>query len=456
VTRLAPEPAAAAGRPAGRLSFGVTPRGFILLGIGLFWLVPAWFDRRTIAVMFAWDVVVMTLVWADLVRLPRPRLLRVTRRWPSPLTIESPGRVVLACENGSGRALLVRLIDHAPASLSGTWAPADVALAPHGFATADYRVEPLERGDVVMGPVVGRWRSAWHLAERWAIFPLEQQVRVYPDLRAGRRESLYLVRSRQIAMEKRRARRLAGGREFQNLREYRPGDERRDIYWRASARRGALVTKVYQPERSQAIWLLVDAGRLLRARAGRRTLLDHSVDAALTVAQVAMASGDKVGLLAYGRRVQRRLAPARGPAHLRALVEALAVVRAEPVEADHAGAAASVLRAQQRRALLVWLTEVADTAGIPDVIEQTAAMMPRHMVLFAAMRHPDIPALGARVPRTSSEMFEVLAAQESLDRREALLHGLRQRGALVIETTPAELGSGLIDRYLEVKERGLL
>jgi uncharacterized protein (DUF58 family) len=76
-------------------------------------------------------------------------------------------------------------------------------------------------------------------------------------------------------LEKRRAKRVGTGREFESLRDYRPGDERRDVCWTASARRGKLVTKVYQPERSQAVWLLVDAGRLLRARIGARTMLDR-------------------------------------------------------------------------------------------------------------------------------------------------------------------------------------
>jgi uncharacterized protein (DUF58 family) len=301
-----------------------------------------------------------------------------------------------------------------------------------------------------------RWQSSWRIGERWAAAPLQQTVRVYPNLQDGRRESLYLIRSGQIGIEKRRARRFGMAREFESLRDHQPGDERRDICWTAAARRGRLVTKVYQPERSQAVWILVDAGRLLRAAAGTHTMLDHAVTGALTLAQVGLTSGDRVGVMAYGRRIQCRVRPARGAAHLRALVEALAVVRAEAVEADHAGAAAELLRAQKRRALIVWLTDIAETAGIPDVVEQTMGLVSRHVVLFAVMRHPDVPALAASRPASSRDMYRVMAAQETLERRDALLHRLRQRGALVLEGSPSELGSGLVNRYLEIKDRGLL
>jgi uncharacterized protein (DUF58 family) len=104
----------------------------------------------------------------------------------------------------------------------------------------------------------------------------------------------------------------------------------------------------------------------------------------------------------------------------------------------------------------VWLTEVAETAGVPDVIEHALQMSRAHVVLFAVLRQPEIGALASASPVSPTEMYRVMSAQETLERREALLHGLRQRGALVLEVAPAELSSGLVDRYLEVKERGLL
>jgi uncharacterized protein (DUF58 family) len=267
---------------------------------------------------------------------------------------------------------------------------------------------------------------------------------------------MYLIRSRQIALERRRARRAGTGREFDRLRDYQPGDERRDVSWMASARRARPITKLYQPERSQTVWLLVDAGRLLRARTGGQTLLDRATTAAIAVAQVAMASGDNVGLVTYGRRIERRLAPTRGPAQMRNLIETLAVVRAESVEADHAAAVSALRAGQKRRALIVWLTEVAETAGVPDVIQYATSLAARHVVLFATMRQSELSDLASLHPTTPADMYRMLAAQEAAARRESLLRGLRQRGALVVETSPEALSGGLVNRYLEIKERGLL
>ncbi|OFW06769.1 MAG: hypothetical protein A3H96_13970 [Acidobacteria bacterium RIFCSPLOWO2_02_FULL_67_36] len=442
--------------PFGRLPFAAGPAAFLLLASGLIWLVPAWFDRRALAAMLLWDGLVLAAAVLDFHRTAKPRDLTVTRRWSGPLTLGSPAQVSLDLHNAGAGAVTASVMDYAPASMRANAPDVRVHVRAGAVAAASYEVAPAERGDAEVGSATVRWLSAWRLCERRGIAPIGQTVRVYPDVQRGRRESLYLIRSRQIAIEKRRARHLGQGREFESLRDHQDGDEPRDVCWTATARRGRLVTKIYRPERSQPVWLIVDLGRLLRARAGAFTMLDHAVTGALTLAQVAMASGDNVGLLAYGRRIQRRLPPGRGSAQLRALIEALASVRAESVEADHGGAAAEMLRVQKRRALVVWLTDVAETAGTPDVIDQSTSLMPRHVVLFAVARHGEIRSLASSAPRSSREMYRVLAAQEAVERRDALLGGLRQRGALVLEGAPADLGGALVDRYLEVKERGLL
>jgi uncharacterized protein (DUF58 family) len=454
--RLAPPPAAGHARPAQRAAFALTPRSIGLLAAGLIFIAPAWLDRRALLLLLLWDVVVALLIVVNLRRLTPASGLHVIRTWSAPLTIGSASEVGLELHNRGNVALAVRITDYVNGRLRRDLPEIDIAVPPRGISEAKYGISPSARGDVTMGEVALRWRDAWGLVDRWGIVPLAQTVRVYPSLEEGRRQAMYLIRSRQVAIEKRRAKRFGAGRDFESLRDYRPGDERRDISWAVSAKRGKLVTKVYQPERSQTVWLLVDAGRLLRARVGSRTLLDETVTAALTLAQVALTSGDRVGLLAYGRRVQHRIAPSRGAGHLRGIIDALATVHADGVEADHAGAAAAMLSAQKRRALIVWLTEVAETAGVPDVIEHALRMAPTHVVLFGVVRQPEISALAASVPDSTAALYRVMSAQETLGRRDALLHGLKQRGALVTEMSPAALSEGLVDRYLEVKERGLL
>jgi uncharacterized protein (DUF58 family) len=300
------------------------------------------------------------------------------------------------------------------------------------------------------------------LAERWAVADASGSVRVLPNLEQAKQQTLFLIRTRQTELERRRKRLRGLGREFESLREYRNGDELRSICWTATARRSKLITRVFQVERSQSVWIVLDAGRLLRAQivqpgtSLRLSKLDYAVDAALALAQVAMHSGDRVGLLAYGRQIQQNLNANRGASHLRSIVESLAIVRPEPYEADHGRAARVLLSQQKRRSLIVWITDLAETASTPDVVEYALHMTRRHLVLFAAVGQPDLNDLAARRPESEEEMFRYVAAIEIVQRRELLLRRLRQQGVLALELMPGVLASSIVNQYLDIKDRSLI
>jgi uncharacterized protein (DUF58 family) len=453
---LVPARATARALPAGRLPFAFAPRFFLLLAAGAILAIPAWIDPRALIALVAWDLLVLTIWVVDLRTIPPGPALEVTRVWTTPLALGVRSQVGIEVTNHSARAVRVDVIDDMPPAIRRELPEGGVDLRSGETARIEYEILPAERGDAVVGGISLQVRSAWSIAERWLSAGAEQTVRVFPDLADARRQSMFLLRSRQVALEKRRARVVGLGRDFESLRDYQPGDESRDICWTVTARRARPVTKIYQPERSQAVWILVDGGRLLRARVGERTKLDGLVNAALGLSEVALAAGDRVGLITYGRRTHARLAPRRGGQHLRAIVDALATVPAERAEADHAGAAAVVLAAQKQRALIVWLTDVAETAGVPDVIENAARLSPQHVVLFGVTKPVELTAIDRSVPSTEAEMYRMLAVQEMLDRREVLLRALRQRGVLVVELEPEAPTARLIDQYLSVKERNLI
>jgi uncharacterized protein (DUF58 family) len=359
--------------------------------------------------------------------------------------------------NGGAIAIRAWVMDYAAPSLLADVHEQVVSIRPGETAGFEYEARPRERGDVEVGIVALRYRSGgmWPLAERWATVPLRQSVRVYPEF-ARASQPLSLVQTRHAAPESRRTRSLGLGREFEDLREFQPGDELRDICWTATARRGRLVTKRYQAERNQTVWLVLDAGRLMRARIDGRSRLDRNASAAFSLAQAVSAAGDRTALLAYGRTVQHQLAPGRGSVHLRAMLEALATVRAEAAEADHARAALIVRRLQQRRALVVWLTDLAESASLPEVVESAAALMPYHVVVLAVMQHRELAEAAAAIPADGRRMYLALAALEMLERRALALQHLRRQGAAAVEVAAEELAAQLIDRYRTVKSRNLL
>jgi uncharacterized protein (DUF58 family) len=459
---LVPPEVAATAKPQGRVPFGFGARFFAALLLGFLWLVPAWWNSRLIAGMFLWDILILLAFVLDLLRLPNPRQLEARRTWGHPPALATSNDITLAVGNSSKTAIRCTLVDETPASFRDTPPSIRLIVPANQQATTSYAILPRVRGDVQLGRLFIKYQGELGFARRWATADISQTVRVLPDLEQARQQVLHLIRSRQVEMEKRRRRQRGHGREFESLREYRSGDELRDICWTATARRHGLTTRIFEIERSQAVWIVLDAGRLTRAEIRqedsdlRLAKIDYAVNAALSLAQVAGQCGDRVGLLAYGRAIQQNLAVGRGAQHQRNIVDSLAQVRGEAAEANHALAARLLLTEQSRRSLVVWITDFAETPTTPEVVEYAMQMTKRHLVVFSAVSQPDLAALAEKIPQTAEEMYRHAAALEIASRRDLLMRGLRQRGVLAFELVPGLLASSLVNQYLDIKERNLL
>ena len=472
---LHPGPVSAVCERRRRWSFGLTPRSIGLLLFGFVWLVPGFWDGRLAYTMLAWDGLVLLFAFLDGQRLPAATQLTASRSWLNAPALGGETEIELTIENCGRMIVDCRIVDDLPPALIAEPETLRLTAFPHVPATLRYRVEPNERGDWETGWLYVRYRSPLGLAERWARARLTQTVRVYPALRTGEEQQIFLARSRQIEVQLRRAQQRGLGRDFESLRDYREGDDLRDICWTATARRGSLVTRQYQTERSQPVWIVLDCGRLMRARvalaqapknsgpapsssgwAQNPSKLDHACTTAVALAQLALYSGDRVGLLAYGQNIQQRLLPGRGAAHLRQLIELLAQVRTESSEADHLRATATLNRLQPRRSLILWVTDLAETAMRPEVIDGALQLLRRHVLLFVAMAQPEVEQIAQTRPKNVEQMFRASAAQEMAGRRELLLARLHEQGALTLDLNPEALTSSVLNQYLTVKERAMV
>ncbi len=480
---LIPEPVTARAHYLGRvghvLGFGLTARTLLLLSAGVLWSIPAFFHPHRIWMMLVWDALIALLVVVDAVSLPAPVEIGVTRRFLNSPSLGERTTIEYEVVHQSNLIVTVLVTDDLHATLLPTPRPVNVIAYPRDAVRAVLDCYPGRRGDFRLGKIYLRYRTALRLVERWAVCDAEQEIRVFPaSEQSGDNAAFYLMRARQIELQKRRLRLRGIGREFESLRDYQRGDEIRNISWTATARRAKLITRQFTTERSQQVWVVLDAGRLSRTTFELRksrptapgeselesaeklqlsvTQLDQATSAAVMLAQVIGGSGDKFALLTYGRRIQQQLLPGNGPVHLRLLINLLSQVRSESAEANHLHAASRLKNLQRRRGLVIWVTELAESAGRPEVVIAAAELVRRHLVVLVLLEHPELDALAAREPKNAEEMFASTAAQEMLERRRQTIAKLRQQGVLVVETTPANVGVTAITKYLEVKAQGLL
>jgi uncharacterized protein (DUF58 family) len=453
---MRPATTSSAGAYYGRPRFAAGRRLFLLM-CGGFVFVPLMFISRAFGwALLAWNIALIAVYLADLRALPTPSQLTIERSFLGVLKQRQVSSVTLTITNSSETALRLSVIDAVPQSLWLLFPQLSAVLPAKSSVAVHYEVLPSDRGDCPFGKAYVRYESGLQVAQAWAVFDLDQSTRVYPSTKDSNKQQAILFRSRQTELQMRTARQRGQGREFESLREFQSGDDRRDVCWTATARRAKLVTTLRQSERSQTIWAAVDCGRLMRARLEDRSKLDYATETVMHLAQLAHYGGDSSGMLAYGHRIQQRILPGRGNKHLHAMLNQLALLKEESAEADHVHAAGAILSFQKPRAMIVWITDVADMAITPEVVTAALQANKRHLVLLAVVGQPDVRRRANTPPTTAEQCYLYAAATETIRRRDLTLARLRNAGVHVLEVDAPDLTGAVLNKYLEVKQKSLL
>jgi uncharacterized protein (DUF58 family) len=432
-------------------------RFFLLLGAGLLLLSLGWLNRGALYLTILYDVVLITTAVADYLLSERAGSFRVGREMEERLAMGAENEITIRITNRGRRKISFIVKDEYPPEMELV-SPREAQLTiPAGRARSwRYAVLPTARGKYEFGNTVVRFRTRFGLLWRQVNFSTSAEAKVYPDIREARKHEIYAHRNRRPEPGLRRMRVRGQGREFESLREFVIGDEIRHISWAATARRGKLITRQYTIERSQNIVVLLDTGRLMTARIGKLTKLDHAVNATLSIAYVAAAGGDNVGLVAFSRRVVSYLPPRRGRDQINRLMESLYGIEPEMIEPSYKRAFNFFSANCHRRSLVVILTDLVDRETSADLLAHASQLIPRHLPLIVTIGDTDLRELVRDRPASSADVYRQAVAEEILRQREEALMRIRHAGGLALDVPAGRLSLELVNKYLEVKERGML
>lgn len=433
-----------------------TRRFYVLLALGVPALVLLWSWAPVRWIVVAWNLAVLAAAGIDWKRMESVDELKIRRRLPRRLMINAENEVEILVGHRPKRGFKLTIKDEFPPELELRGRRIlEVAPQKTGASTS-YRLFARTRGDFHFGDIVLRWPGRWGLAIRQARVSASTEVKVYPNIHDAKKHELFAQRNRQLITGLRRSRVRGQGKEFESIREYVRGDELRHVSWTATARRGRLMSKQYQIERNQNLVLMIDAGRLMTSRIGEFSKLDHAIQAALAMGYVASHGGDNIGLLVFAREVLAFLPPQRGAAQMRKMLDSLYNIKPRMIEASYARAFESLARNCKRRALLVILTDLVDADASSELLAHTATLLPRHLPLIVAIGDNDLRSMVTAIPREVGEVYRQSVAEEMLRQREEALAHITELGGLALDVPAGELSIQLINKYLEVKARGLL
>jgi uncharacterized protein (DUF58 family) len=364
------------------------------------------------------------------------------------------GEIRVRIHNSTGKGRRLRVGIAAPEGIDALTEDQIVDL-PEGAAAAEFawRCTPRRRGRYLVNACYLEGQSVLGL---WAVRdaqPVALEIRVYPNLR--RNEDLKSLRRGTDGTHV--LRQVGRGREFEKLREYAPGDGFDEIDWKATARRGRPITKVFQVERTQEIYVVIDASRLSGRMIGGETALERSISAGLLTGAAAERRGDLFGLVAFSHQIEVFARARHGKAHYAACRDAIYELQPRSTPPDFEEVATFLRLRLRRRAMLLFLTSLDDSV-LAESFTRAARLLSRQHLVMVGMIRPEFaqPLFRDVNVETPEDIYRHLAGHLSWTRLRELESTLARQGVRLALLDSQGFGSKLIGLYEEVKQRQLL
>lgn len=431
-------------------------RFFLAVGI----IVGIFIAGAFITPLFYTGVILMvslvTLTVIDIVLLFTAGKPTATRNVPDIFSLGDDNHISMDVSNVGAVIRSVNVIDELPHQLENrtfrlTGTPDD-----QGKLHFDYHIRPTSRGAFAFGHIMLFLTSALGLAERKVRCGQPAEVATYPSISQMRQFELK-IHSRTASLQGiKKVRRLGQAREFEQIRNYVEGDDYRKINWKATGRRNEIMVNQYQDERSQQIVCLIDKSRSMRSTFNGLTLLDHTINASLVISNIAMLKGDRAGLMTFSDRIGSVLAPGRGSGHMRKLTELLYRQESRFMESDFELLYLSVRQHIKQRSLLLMFTDFESVYSMQRVLPILRKMSKQHLLVVVFFEDNEMQESLERPVESVSDIYQHTLTQRFIMEKQNIVQELNKLGIQSVLTTPEKLSVNTVNKYLEVKSRGMI
>jgi uncharacterized protein (DUF58 family) len=283
-----------------------------------------------------------------------------------------------------------------------------------------------------------------------------QTVKCYPAFLALRNMDIRAIANEQVIMGSRKIRRIGSTMEFEQIKEYVIGDDIRTINWKSTAKRGQLMVNQFQDEKSQDIYVALDTGRTMEMPFNGLSLLDYSINASLMVLSLALAKYDRAGMFSFGKRMDNVVMADKRPNQMQQVMEALYAIETKFEESNFAALYAQVKRRIAHRSLIVLFTNFESMDGMKRNLPYLTGINKHHLLLVVFFKNKEIAAMAETEVQNAEELSErIIAGKLEYDKR-LMVRELAQYGILSLLTAPEDLNVNVMNKYLEIKGKGLL
>lgn len=386
----------------------------------------------------------------------RKRGLHGYRLTPDKLSNGDENEIRIFVENLFPFTVDVEIIDEIPHQFQKRDTSFRLTLPSHESKTITYSLRPVKRGEYSFGAVNALVKSPLKLIRRRFRFSNDAVVPVYPSYLQMRKYELLAISNRLTEAGIKKIRRIGQNQEFELIKDYVQGDDIRTINWKATARRQHLMVNHYQDERSQQVYCLIDKSRVMQMPFAGMSILDYAINASLVISNIAIKKYDKAGLITFQNGIDSTLAAGRSNKQMANILEVLYNQKTGYRESDFSTLYSHIRRNITQRSLLLLFTNFESLYGLHRQLPYIRSLARQHLVVVIFFENTEIGSLLNQPAENLKEIYRKAIAEKFVYDKKLIAKELQKVGIQTILTPPERLTINTINKYLELKARGMV
>lgn len=319
-----------------------------------------------------------------------------------------------------------------------------------------YHLEPKERGEYNFGALNVFAISPIGLVSRKFAFQKDTHLACYPSFLHLRKYELMALNNEFMMGGIKKIRRLGHTMEFEQIKEYVPGDDIRTINWKATSKRNQLMVNQYQEEKSQRIFLLIDKGRTMQMPFKGLSLLDYSINAAMALSHIILKKSDRAGMMTFSKKTENKVPADNKSGQLKKIADALYNINTNFYESDFSRLYQDVKFSINQRSLILLFTNFESLDAVNRQMKYLRGIAKNHLLVIVFFKNSEVAELIGKNPDNMQEVYDEIIAEKFEMEKKLIIQELRKHGIYSIYTLSENLNIEVINKYLEIKARGIL
>ncbi|WP_338731232.1 DUF58 domain-containing protein [Mangrovimonas cancribranchiae] len=407
----------------------------------------------------AWSgvVIISVLFIADLLIIYNPKYsITASRLLPERFSNSDKNPVSITIKNNYAVNVFLEIIDELPEQFQKRDFLHKATLESFDNYHFDYFVRPVDRGEYRFGYVNIYLSSRLKIVKRKFCFQNEQMVKVYPSFIQMQKYDFLAISNNLTAFGMKKIRRIGHTQEFEQIKDYVQGDDFRTINWKATAKKSQLMVNQYQDEKSQPIYSIIDTGRVMKMPFEGLKLLDYAINATLAFSNVALKKHDKVGMVSFSKTIETFIPPVNKLTHLNNIIENLYNINTQFHDSDFGNLYAHLKRKATHRGLMMLYTNFEHISALKRQLPYLLAISKQHLLVVIMFENTELSKLVLQDAEDIETIYHKTIAEKFQYEKRLMAKELNKHGIQTVLTPPEKLTINTINKYLEIKARGLI